>query len=837
VVAVCALGAPAPASADFTALLATCAARDARDADTGNGNTLPFRFCDDGVPDFGGTTPNLTGAKGVKVPGSYAGAVGLPAKSGTVPGADLTGDITIDANISLPDPAANPMPAGGYPLVVMMHGCCSGSKAGWEATTIDGGGSENWHYNNAWFASRGYVVLTYTSRGFVNGDEHGSTGETQLDSNRFEINDYQHMAGQLADLTDIDTTTAGNQTVNGEKVVPTGGSYGGGFTWMALTDPTWKSPGNKDMEVVAAAPKYGWTNLVEALVPRGDDMRDALPTTDPVARAALPSGFPKRTINNALYLSGKLGFPTVNGPHNTFPADVDAAQACLASSDPYEQNPLCTTTFSTALPRFINERSAYFQTAFFTGLANSTIDPVPVFSAGTTTDKLFPAAEHRRMVERLKATVAGYPVQEYYGDYNHFVQNKRKEWSDLCGADHHACAYGDYPGADPKDLDAEPANQVREDGVTTRLNRFIDHYAQPPANPSQGAPDLDVTASLQTCPDNVAPGFPLDEPGQRFTAPDFASLAPNRLNVNVTGSQPTTSALAPNEHAAKADPVANTASNSSRCVVENAPGGLASAGPGVATYDSDALPGEFIMLGQTRLTVQHTGAGAGLQLNARLYDLYPDGRQVLVDRGVRRLANANGPTVIDLHGAGWRFPAGHRLRLELTQDDDPYIKSSVQPGSLVIAGLSMSVPVRGAGGPTTIGGRVPAQPSSASGAAKLGPLRAGFGRIRGAIGVRRGSFRIRCRATGAQRRTCRVAARAVLRRGRTRRIGSGRATLPAGRRGVLVRVRLNRLGRRLLARNRSRRGMKVRLDLRVAEPLTNRTAVKRKRYRMRIARR
>ena len=126
---------------------------------------------------------------------------------------------------------------------------------------------------------------------------------------------------------------------------------------------------------------------------------------------------------------------------------------------------------------------------------------MPVFSAGTFTDKLFPAAEHRRMVERLKAAEPGYPVQEYYGDYNHFVQNKRKEWADLCGADHHVCTYADYPGSD---LNATPNGQVREDGVTSRLNRFIDHYAKPPGNASEPAPALDVTA------------LAADLPGQRW---------------------------------------------------------------------------------------------------------------------------------------------------------------------------------------------------------------------------------------------------------------------------------------------------------------------------------
>jgi len=55
-----------------------------------------------------------------------------------------------------------------------------------------------------------------------------------------------------------------------------GGSYGGGFAWLALTDPDWKSPAGKDMRVAAVATKYGWTSLVESLVPNGADRRDAL---------------------------------------------------------------------------------------------------------------------------------------------------------------------------------------------------------------------------------------------------------------------------------------------------------------------------------------------------------------------------------------------------------------------------------------------------------------------------------------------------------------------------------------------------------------------------------
>ena len=115
--------------------------------------------CDDGVPAFGGTTSNPTGAKAVTVPAKYAGNgyVRLPGKASaasTVPGADSNGNVALDVDLTLPTVAP---PKGGYPMLVFMHGCCSGSKTSWEATSFGGAdaGGEKWHYNNAWFAARG----------------------------------------------------------------------------------------------------------------------------------------------------------------------------------------------------------------------------------------------------------------------------------------------------------------------------------------------------------------------------------------------------------------------------------------------------------------------------------------------------------------------------------------------------------------------------------------------------------------------------------------------------------------------------------------------------------
>jgi hypothetical protein len=592
----------------------------------------------------------------------------------------VNGDIALDTDVSLPDPTLNPAPTDGYPLIVLMHTCCSGDKRNFEAPTIDGSG-ETWHYSNAWFAARGYVVLTYTSRGFVDGSGHGSTGQMQLDSRRYEVNDFQDLACRLAGDPFFH--------IDPHKILVSGGSYGGGLAWMAMTDPNWSCgttgrPGVR-MRLAAAAPRYGWSDLLYSLVPNGTHLRDRLPPTDPaLASTRDPFGFPRKSIVGALFATGTAGTPP-SGSHTTFPPAIANAAACLESTDPYELNPLCTDFFSTVIDQVLSDSSPYYQNDFFNGLARGTVKPVPIFSAGSSSSPLFSQVEHREVVERLRSISPRYPVQEYYGDIGDFTQSKAKEWGDICGADHHVCALADYPAGD---LNADPPTLQRL-GVTTRLNRFLDHFARPPGDPSAPTPAFDVTASLQVCPANASPGFPADEPGERFSASSFAQLAPNVLRFQAAGAQTTTNTASPNPHAATSDPIANVA-NGSRCPVETTP-----AGPGVATYDLQPLATDVTMIGRTRVTVPYTASAAnGLELNARLYEVLADGSAVLVDRGGVRIAQQSGTVVFDLNGNAWRFVKGDRLRIELAQDDDPYVARSNQPSVLTLAGVTLELPVR-----------------------------------------------------------------------------------------------------------------------------------------------
>ncbi len=672
--------------------------------------------CDDGVPPTGGTTANQTGAKAVTVPALYGGNgyTGLPPKAAGAanrPGADSNGNVALDVDVTLP---TTPPPAGGYPMLVLMHGCCAGDKRSWEATTFDGAdaGGEKWHYNNAWFAARGYVVVTYTARGFVNGNGDGSTGQTELDSRSFEINDFQHLACQtVGAASKFKPVTGRNVAVNPRRVVTTGGSYGGGFSWLALTDPKWSctpdtAANHAAMSLAATAPKYGWTDLVYSLVPTGTHEQEpgALPAFNgcdsgprkldgslcPIPRT--PIGIPKKSILAALYASGKTGIPP-GSSHTTFPPKIDNAITCLQGSYPPEQNPACASTIENLLPEFLRERSAYYQNAFFGRIASDPAYRIPVFNAATFTDPLFPPSENRRMLNRLRSVVPNYPIQVFHGDYQHFVQNKAKEWGDICKSGtgpRHVCAgTADYPTGN---YNANSPNRVRT-GITTRLNRFIDHYAKPSGDPNQPRPPFNVTATLQICPQNAGTR-PADEPGPAFTAPTFEQLAPNTLNLNLAGTQVTSSDVEPNPHATNSDPVANFAANGGKCPVETQP-----AGSGVAVYTSSPLTSPKTMIGSTRVTAHFSASpgATGVELNARLYDVFPSGTAVMVDRGPRRVTNGEvqaGSVSYELHGNGWLFQQGHRIRIELAQDDDPFVKSSSVPSSLTLSGVDLAIPVR-----------------------------------------------------------------------------------------------------------------------------------------------
>ena len=687
-----------------------CKMRDASDNDTADGNELPYVFCDDGLPPEGG------GSLSIPVPAKYAASeagddwTGLPAPASVeeVTAADAEEDlqperdnrISLDVDISLPPSRAAETlvatdvtnikkPAGGYPVVVFMHGCCGGNKTSWEGATVDDAG-EKWHHSNAWFAARGYVVITYTARGFRNADERGSTGSTQLDSRRYEINDYQYLTGLMADH-DAEARAAGTQPVfniNPKKVAAVGGSYGGGFTWLAITDPTWKSPSTRTkMKLAAAVPKYGWTDLVESLVPSGHylDVDPATnktwvaPTDVKQAVSRDPLGVEKQSIVSGLYATGNLS----TGNHTTFPQYLHDAFGRLQQGEPYDGDP----TIEEIADTFLNDRSAYYQQRFWTRVTKGL--RVPIFAAATWTDPLFPTMESVRFYSKLESIDPDYPITMYLGDYQHFVANKAKEWGDLCGDDHHVCTLDDHRGPDSTLNLKRPETRVRV-GIDTRISRFLDHYLL-----GQGRrPKANVSATTTVCAFNATDLFKVDEPGIEYRSSSWRALAPTSKKLQWAGGGAlfgTSTTAAADMHAQESDPVFRDR-QANKCYTTSQ-----GAGPGVVRFEHEPIAEPFTMMGIPQWSMTYSTDATDYWVSARMFDVAPDGSQTLVTRGVCKVNTAASPTrkcdVFDLWGNGWRFEKDHRVAVEISQADSPLFRRSNFPSTLSIEKAGLRIPV------------------------------------------------------------------------------------------------------------------------------------------------
>lgn len=141
--------------------------------------------------------------------------------------------VELDSTLYLPE--RTPAPA-----VLLAHGF-GGSKADVAADARD-------------LAGRGYVVLTYSARGFGS-----SGGLIHLDHPEYEVKDGQRMLDQLAGLPEV-VKDAGDDPMVG--VV--GASYGGGLALMLA---------GTDQRVDAIVPMITWNDLPQSLFPQFADQR------------------------------------------------------------------------------------------------------------------------------------------------------------------------------------------------------------------------------------------------------------------------------------------------------------------------------------------------------------------------------------------------------------------------------------------------------------------------------------------------------------------------------------------------------------------------------------
>ena len=539
------------------------------------------------------------------------------------------------------------------PLMIFLHGW-GNSKTDWESTTLEGTGKDDYHWNNAWFAAKGWISLNYSARGFhmsCGKDSSGysyasdptcsdTTGEkswTHLADRRWETHDSQYLAGLLVD--------AG--LVKPRRIVASGGSYGGGQSWdLALsqdrvvastsTDPAhptltqWTSPNGTPMHLVAAIPMYPWTDLADALVQNGRaaDGANGGPADGPHES---PYGVDKQSYVDGLFADGGATAQYA-APGADPTADLSNWYAGINAGEPYSANPNAQTALTQVAGAF---RSPYAMPVP-TGRHE-----VPVFVIQGQTDPLFDSFHAIDMVNRLKAVDPNWPVTIFLGDVGHsYADNPSDTW------------------------------QQAHDASNAWLTSVM--AAQAPANP----PVTVTTTACLTGQTHVT-----------YTAASYGAIAASVTHLTSAPAQTSTSSTGASTEGTNTDPIANAGCRTMAASQSD---------PNQASYSFPAPSGTLAGAPIVNVDVAVTGTSA--EIAARLWEVNPTtGNQTLITRTVYRIEQA-GPTgtahlAFELWPQAWQFIAGDQVKLELTQNDNPVWRPDNIASSITYTNLDLGLPL------------------------------------------------------------------------------------------------------------------------------------------------
>lgn len=506
-----------------------------------------------------------------------------------------------------------PSGAGPFPLVALIHGY-AGSKTS----------SED-------IASRlladGYAILRYSTRGFGK-----SWGQVNLADLNAEIADLRSMIGHVVDQRDYN--------LNPGAVAVTGASYGGGHSWLALVQPTFRSPKRNTVHIRAVVPIAPWSDLLYSLVPNGrpNHSIDGL-------------GGVKFSYVNGLYASGVRKDP--QRPYPNYPNYFIKWHGWLNVAEPNILDP----TWREIVDGVAGHRSIWWQSTFWSSVAQNRI---PVFQVQGLTDDLFPLPEAKRMLLALTTVVPDYPITSYFGDLGHpRARNQQTEVDYVLGLIEPWLAY--YVKGEGASAPTPMIYVSRTDATFTPDNvRALTDWSQ---LASGGFLSHSWTNDPTTTPALVNP-VTFVESGVEW---DPFVLAGTEQLQPYTAPIPAPAIVA---------------------------GSLNTVSVGAAEMSS----GGFIIAGQPTVTLNAIVAGHRVQIDVRLIDVGPEGPR-LITRGTVTLdagASINlGPQIIEIptYGNRWMVESDHTLRLEISNVDSPYITPSREPSTTVISAITLRIPI------------------------------------------------------------------------------------------------------------------------------------------------
>jgi ABC-2 type transport system ATP-binding protein len=539
-----------------------------------------------------------------------------------------TGADAVELDTTLYLPAGDEPPA---PAVVLAHGF--------------GGSKQSVADDARAMARRGYVVLTFSARGF--GD---STGQIGLDDPGREVADLGTLVDVLAERDDVVQDGDGDP-----RVGVAGASYGGALALLGAA---------YDERIDAIAPQITWNSLASALFP---SQTGAEPGGTPAATPQGGTGVYKR-------LWAGIFFGLGAAPSGDL-LDV------LGGSGPRDDAPVPDgvnvgdVTQALSCGRFSPEVCAAYQSAATTGTLTSEAAAVldrgspagvldritaPTLLVQGTQDSLFGLGQADANARGIAAN--GTPVQVLWYAGGHDAPASDAVADDLRDA------VGDWFDVHLRDVEAE---------------RPAFEFPAPTGLGTAGAVGR-VEGGTRTVTAGSYPGLDGAEPVRRTDVELTGSLQPV---VNPAGGTPAALTTVPGLGALTA-----------------ALGGTTLEIPGQsASFESAPLDSAVEVVGAPTVALDVSSAGGSATLFAKLYDVSPGGGTVLPAGLVAPLqltdlsADPAKPTTVEvtLPAVVHRFEAGHTMRVVVSSTDQAFAlpaQPAVYSVALADAGTGVSVP-------------------------------------------------------------------------------------------------------------------------------------------------
>ena len=508
------------------------------------------------------------------------------------------------------------------PAVVLAHGF-GGSKrsVAAEATAL---------------AERGYVVMTYSARGFGE-----STGQIGLNDPRYEIADLSTLLDVLAERDDVQLDGDGDP-----RVGVAGGSYGGALALLGAA---------YDDRVDAIAPQITWNSLTTALFPSQTGTTDA--DTPAATPQAAGTGVLKRSWAGLFFGIGSASAGVLGAPGAPAADEGGATAAPEASGDiPPElldqaaQDPEAVEQLLTC-GRFRADICAAYQTA----AASGTLTP----EVAAVLDRSGPAA----VLDRIDAPTL-------------LIQGTQDSLFGLGQADANAngiAANGTpvkvvwYAGGHDTSASADQAEALRE-----QVAGWFDwHLREQGEDPGTGF-EYPAPTGIAASPGSVQGGT------QTVVAGSYPGL---------DGTEPATRRMIQVE--GPVQPVVTPAGGTPAALttvpglgdLTSALGGATLEIPGqYAAFDSAPLDAPVEVIGASTVDLVVAAPGGSATLFAKLYDVGPEGALTLPGSQVAPLrltgisSDPAAPTRVSvtLPGIVHRFEAGHTMRVLVSSTDQAY---------------------------------------------------------------------------------------------------------------------------------------------------------------------